>query len=100
MNDEGKEVPLGFISRPFTKAEVNYSITEQEALAVIYALKKFRSIIYGYPVEIITDHRALIYMFTNKNLVGRCERWHLFLSDFNPEFTFRAGKLNIVPDYI
>src|SRR5215469_6691210 len=66
LNEEGKEVPLGFVSRPFTKAEVNYSITEQEAHAVIYTLKKFRSIIYGYPVEIVTDHRALIYMFTSK----------------------------------
>lgn len=48
-----------FASRSLAPAEQNYSATEGEALAVIYALKKFEPIIQGFEVKVRTDHRAL-----------------------------------------
>lgn len=54
-----KEYPLMFASRSLTPAEANYSATEGEALAVLFALKRFEPIIQGFEVIVKTDHRAL-----------------------------------------
>src|SRR5215469_5294225 len=36
----------------------------------------------------------------NKDLSLRPERWRLFMDNFNPTFTYRQGKLNILPDFL
>jgi hypothetical protein len=53
------ERPVAFCSRMLASNERNYSPTEGEALAVVFALKRFAYLLYGSKVEIRTDHRAL-----------------------------------------
>lgn len=48
-----------FCSRVLAAAERNYSPTEGEALGIVFALKRFASVLYGSHVEIRTDHRPL-----------------------------------------
>ena len=48
-----------FASRSLSPAEANYSATEGEALAVLFALKRFEPIIQGFEVIVKTDHRVL-----------------------------------------
>ena len=100
LNEEGLEKPIAFTSRLLNKAERNYSTTEREALAIIHALSKFRTIILGYNLKIYTDHSALVHLFRHRQLTGRLERWNLRIQSFNPEFVYKKGKLNIVPDYL
>lgn len=71
------EKPLAFTSRLLNKAEKNYSTTEREALAVIHALSKFRTIILGYPLKIYVDHSALVHLFRHRQFIERLERWNL-----------------------
>jgi len=43
----GEEKPIAFDSRTLSKAEQNYAQLENEALAIIFGIKKFHQYIYG-----------------------------------------------------
>ncbi len=61
---------IPYASRVLNSAESKYSVTHLEALAVVWALKHFRDIIYGYPITVYTDHSAVTQLFSGKNLTG------------------------------
>ncbi len=78
QTEEGKRPhAIAYASRVLTSAESKYSVTHLEALAVVWALKHFRDIIFGYPVTVYTDHIAVTHLFQGKNLTGRLARWFL-----------------------
>ena len=73
--EDRKVHPIQYASRPMTSAERKYSACEHEALAVIFALKKFR--VYLLSTQrfvLITDHQALQYAFKKKDIHGRLAR--------------------------
>ncbi|GFV25572.1 retrovirus-related Pol polyprotein from transposon 17.6 [Trichonephila clavipes] len=78
--------PIAFASRTLNKAERNYTVTERECLAVIWALNKFKTYFVSLPVKVITDHAALTKLTNGKNLSSRMIRWALKLSEFNIEW--------------
>ena len=65
------------------KAQRNYTTTEKELLAVVYALDKFRAYLLGAKIIIFMDHSALKYLLTKKNAKARLIRWVLLLQEFN-----------------
>lgn len=56
-----------FIIKNLTPAELNYTVTEKEMLAVLHAVNKFRHYITSYQVYIDTDHSAIKYLM-NKSI--------------------------------
>ena len=52
-----------YISRSLSTVERNYSQTEREALAIVWACKKLHIFVYGCKFEIQTDHKPLIGIF-------------------------------------
>ncbi|KAJ8018861.1 hypothetical protein HOLleu_42921 [Holothuria leucospilota] len=91
--------PIGCSSRTLNLAERNYSATEREILAVVWALEKWRPYIEGKHVVVVTDHMALTWIFTTKtNLSPRLYRWVLRVQEFDIEVKYRKGKLHVVPD--
>ncbi|GFY18892.1 retrovirus-related Pol polyprotein from transposon 297 [Trichonephila clavipes] len=90
--------PIAFASRTLNKAERNYTVTERECLAVIWALNKFKTYFGPLPVKVITDHAALTKLTNGKNLSSRMIRWALKLSEFNIEWEHRPGVQNVVAD--
>ena len=60
---DGAELPVVFASRSQNKAERNYSQTEKEASALVFALKKFHHYLWGHKFSLITDHKPLLGLF-------------------------------------
>ena len=60
-------------------AQLNYSTTEKEMLAVLFALQKFRSYLTGCKIIVLIDHAALKYLLTKKDAKIRLIRWVLLL---------------------
>ncbi|GFU14392.1 retrovirus-related Pol polyprotein from transposon opus [Trichonephila clavipes] len=83
--------PIAFGSRTLNKTERNYTVTERECLAVIWALNKFKTYFGSLPVKVITDHAALTKLTNGKNLSCRMIRWALKLSEINIEWEHRTG---------
>jgi hypothetical protein len=67
--------PIMFASRNFSIAENNYTTTEQEVLAMVYALQKFRHYLLVSHFKMYTNHYALKYLVNKPFLVGRIWRW-------------------------
>ncbi len=97
-NVHGNHRPIAYASRTLNRAESNYSVTHQETLAVVWALKHFRDIILGYPSTVFTDHAAVNEFFKGRNLTGRLARWYLTIQEFNPTFRYLLGRANVVAD--
>ena len=51
-----------YINKNFIGAEVNYTVTEKEFLAVVYAINKFQHYITGYKVFVHTNHSAIHFL--------------------------------------
>jgi len=96
--DEGDEFPIAFVSKKLNKAQRNYSVTEQECLAAIVCIKRFRAYIEGHEFTVITDHASLKWLMSQTDLHSRLARWSLKLQGFNFKIENRSGRLNVVPD--
>ena len=71
-----------YVSQTLNKAQRNYTTTENELLAVVYALDKFRAYLVGSDIIIFTDHLALKYLLTKQDAKVRVIRWVLMLQEF------------------
>jgi hypothetical protein len=63
--------PLAFARRKLSKIEINYTTTEREGLAMVYALQKFRHYLLGGHFKMFTDHSTLKYLVNKPMLGGR-----------------------------
>ena len=89
---------IAYASRTLNAAESHYSITHLEMLAVVWSLRHFRDIIYGYDITVYTDHTAVTQLFKGKNLSGRLARWFLTIDEFRPTIKYLPGRANHVAD--
>ena len=58
---------ISYASKTLTEPQLNYTTTEKELLAVVFAMDKFRSYLVGAKVIVYTDHAALKYLLTKKD---------------------------------
>ncbi|XP_070855071.1 uncharacterized protein [Drosophila suzukii] len=78
--------------------EENYSTTEKECLAIVWATRKLRCYLEGYQFDVITDHLALKWLNSIDNPTGRIARWALELQQYQFTVLYRKGKYNVVAD--
>ena len=89
-----------YASRKMSRAERKYTTMEREALAVVYACKKFRHYLLGYRIVFHTDHDSLKYLVNKLDLSRRIARWILLLQEFNYEVVVKLGKTNLNVDFL
>ncbi|KAL4311338.1 hypothetical protein GQ457_01G019850 [Hibiscus cannabinus] len=92
--------PIYYASKTLNDAQVNYTTTEKEMLAVIFAFDKFRSYLIGTKVIVHTDHSAIKYLLSKKDAKPRLIRWILLLQEFDIEIIDRKGTENQVADHL
>ena len=89
---DGVEKVVSYASRSLYKPERNYCVTRRELLAVVYFIKKHRHYLYRGDFEVRTDHTALKWLLSFKDLKGQLARWLDALSEYHFTITHRAGR--------
>lgn len=93
---DGVEKPVLFASSSLSPAERNYSQLHREALAIIFAVKRFHNYIYGNIFTIYTDHQALRTIFSPSKgtaavAAARLQRWAVILSMYQYKIVYRKA---------
>nr|GEY75508.1 reverse transcriptase domain-containing protein [Tanacetum cinerariifolium] len=92
--------PIHYASKTMNQAEANYTTTEKEMLAIVYAFEKFRSYLIMNKSIVYTDHFALKYLFAKKDAKARLLRWILLLQEFDFKVIDTRGAENYVADHL
>nr|GFA45613.1 reverse transcriptase domain-containing protein [Tanacetum cinerariifolium] len=92
--------PIHYASKTMTEAESNYTTTEKEMLAVVYAFENFRSYLIMNKSIVYTDHFTLKYLFAKKYSKARLLRWVLLLQEFTFKVIDTKGAENLAVDYL
>ena len=95
---DGQERVREFASRALTRAERNYSVTERECLAILWAIEKFRAYVEGYNFLVVTDHSSLRWIRSLRSPTGHLAWWAFRIQMHNFDVEHRKGSLNCVPD--
>ncbi|KAL2252742.1 UNVERIFIED_CONTAM: Transposon Ty3-G Gag-Pol polyprotein, partial [Sesamum indicum] len=89
---------IAYASRQLKNHELNYPTHDLELAAIVHALKIWRHYLYGEKFQILTDHKSLKYILTQKELNLRQRRWIELLKDYDCTIDFHPGKANVVTD--
>ena len=69
-----KPTAICYASKTLIEAQINYTTTEKELMAVVYTLEKFWPYILGSKIIIYIDHAALKYLLSKKEAKPRLIR--------------------------
>ncbi|RVW58422.1 Retrovirus-related Pol polyprotein from transposon 17.6 [Vitis vinifera] len=95
QREDGKPYVIYYASKTLNEAQRNYTTTEKELLAVVFALDKFRAYLVGSFIIVFTDHSALKYLLTKQDAKARLIRWILLLQEFDLQIRDKKGVENV-----
>ena len=100
---DGSEQPVAYASRSLQPAEQKYAQIEREALAIIFAVRRFHQYLYGRSFTLVTDHKPLCKILGPKESIpplaaAKMQRWALILSAYQYDIECISGKLNQCAD--
>ena len=90
--EDGTENPIAFASKVLSKTERNWSVTEREAYAIVWAVGYFRSFLLGHKFKLQSDHKPLVWMRQLVNPSPKIARWILQLEEYDFDIEYREGK--------
>ncbi|GBL79130.1 Retrovirus-related Pol polyprotein from transposon 17.6 [Araneus ventricosus] len=91
---DGSERPIAFAYKTLSKTEQKYSQIDKEALAIVWAVKKFHLYLKGRRFTLVTDHKPLVAIFGSKRglpvlTATRLLHYALILQSFQFDIVFR-----------
>ncbi|GFV28675.1 transposon Tf2-8 polyprotein [Trichonephila clavipes] len=78
----------------------NYSTTEREASAIVWALEKFRGYVEGQTIRLSSDQQPLNRLLSLKSPTGRLARWALQIQSYNLTIDYIPGRSNFIADLL
>jgi hypothetical protein len=80
---DGQERVIAYYSKTLNMAERNYCVTRRELLAIVRTLEHFHKYLYRQEFHLRTDHSALTWLLSFKNLEGQTARWIKRLQEYS-----------------
>ena len=74
---------IAYASRQLNVHQKNYLTHDLELVVVVLALKILHKYLYGFHVDIFSDHKSIQYVFTHKELNVRQRRLLELLKDYD-----------------
>ena len=93
---DNQKLPVAFISKSLTRAEIKWSTIEKEAFAIFYAFLKLEYLLRDIKFTLRTDHRNLL--FINNNNMSKVNRWKMAIQHFNFNVEHVPGVKNQIAD--
>lgn len=96
----GSWQPLAFFFQKFSTAQLNYSAYDRELTAIFESVKYFRYFVEGCVFKIMTDHKPLVYAFSQRSdkASPRQVRQLSFIAQFTISIEYVSGSNNVVAD--
>lgn len=90
--DFNKKGVVAYTSRKLQGAELNYSTTHKECLALVHCVTHWRTYLFGHEFTIQTDHHALCWLMSLKDPLGRLIKWSLLLQEYKFKIMYSSGR--------
>ncbi|KAG1225375.1 hypothetical protein G6F68_010170 [Rhizopus microsporus] len=97
---QGRDKYISFVSSSLSPSQRRWNTTKRELYAVVLALKKFRKFLWGRHFIVYSDHKALVYLHTQKIANPMMINWIETLLDFDFDVVHIPGILNKLPDML
>nr|GEY28055.1 transposon Ty3-I Gag-Pol polyprotein [Tanacetum cinerariifolium] len=91
---------IHYASKTMTEAQIHYTTTEKEMLAVVYDFEKFRAYLVLSKSIVYTDHSALKYLLIKQDAKPRLLRWVLLLQEFDITICDKKGSENLAANHL
>jgi len=92
--------PITYASKLLNNVEKNYTTTEKEALAMVYALHKFRQYLLENKFVFYVDHMALLYLVRKPQLLGQIMKWLLLLLEYDFLVVYKPRCSHLMVDIL
>ena len=95
----GTEKPIAYASCTISKKELNRTILDKEAMAIVFGLKRFGDFVFGKEIILRTDNQALQFMLGPRQGIpeiaeNRLKRWAYYISGFRYRIKHISSKSN------
>jgi hypothetical protein len=95
---QGVNRAVGYASRMLKGPEKNYSATEIECLAIVWAVEHFKQYLWGREFTIECDHNPLVFINNMKNKSSRVSRWRMSMAEYQYKVIYMKGSANTRAD--
>ena len=91
---------IAYVSKSLSESQRNYSTTNRELVALVFALEQLRQLILFYEVNFYTDHLTLLDILTRTTKDGILNRWVLLVQEYWNNLHYLPDKQNIFSDIL
>ena len=86
------EWPIAFASQKLSGSQLGWAIIEKEAYAIIWALNRFREIVYSSHITVMCHHNLLQYVRECSTKSAKLLRWSLSLQEYDVDIKYTRGS--------